>query len=84
VLSLAVGIGVNATLSSFLQALWLEPVPGVNADQVVEVLASDRGRELQEWAYPDFEDVRDAETPLEELVGWKPRDGSLTTADGSQ
>ncbi len=84
VLSLAVGIGANTTLLAFVQTLWFEPVPGVEADRVVEVLASNRGTELQEWCYPDFVDVRDAETPIEALAGWKARDGSLTTVDGSQ
>lgn len=83
VLSLAVGIGVNTTLLSFVQVLWFRPVPGVTADGVVEVLTLEREREMQEWTYPDFADVRSAETPIAELTGWKPRDGSLTTAAGS-
>lgn len=85
VLSLAVGIGVNAALFTYVYATLLEPVPGVRgADRVVELLVTRRGQEQQEWAYPDFEDVRDAETPIEELAGWKTREASLTTDDGSE
>lgn len=85
VLSLALGIGVNTALFTYVYATLLEPVPGVTgADRVVELLLTRRGQEQQEWAYPDFQNVREAETPIEAVAGWKPRDGSLTTADGSE
>ncbi len=85
VLSLALGIGINTALFTYVYAMLLEPVPGVDgADGVVELLLTRRGQEQQEWAYPDFQDLREAQTPIEALAGWKPRDGSLTTADGSE
>jgi predicted permease len=85
VLSLAVGVGVNTALFTVVHATWLEPVAGVGgADRIVEVLLTRRGSDVQEWAYPDFQDVREAETPIEALAGLKPRDGSLTTDDGTQ
>ncbi len=83
--SLALGIGVNTGLFSVVHATWLEPVPGVNgADRVVEVLGTYRGRDVQEWAYPDFQDVSEAETPIEALAAWKDHDGSLTQDGASQ
>jgi len=85
VLSLAVGIGVNTALFTVVHATWLEPVPRVGeADRIVEVLTTRRGSDIQLWAYRDFQDVRDAETPIEALAGLKPRDGSLTTDDGTE
>jgi predicted permease len=85
VLSLAVGIGVNTALFTYVYAILLEPVPGMgDADKVVELLLTRRGQEQQEWAYPDFQDLGQAETPIKALAGWKLRDGSLTTADGSE
>ena len=78
ILSLAVGIGVNTALFSYVHAAFLQPVTGVNGpDRVVEVLLTQQGQEQQEWTYPDFQDVRDAETPLVALAGWKER-GVLT------
>jgi predicted permease len=85
VVSLALGIGINSTLFTLIHTAFLKPVPGVGgADRVVEVLVSDRGGVGPEWAYPDFEDVRDAGTPIEFLAGWKRRDGSLSVGEGSE
>jgi len=85
VLSLAVGIGVNTALFTYVQATLLEPVPGVAAaDRIVELLLTRRGQEQQEWAYPDFQDLREADSPVESLAGWKRRDGTLNTADGNE
>ncbi len=85
VLSLALGIGVNTTLFTVVHSTMFRPVPGVNgADRIVEVLSTVSGREFQEWTYPDFLDVRAAETPIEELAGWKTRTGSFGGLDGGQ
>jgi predicted permease len=82
-LSLALGIGANTALFTMVHASRLAQVPGVNGpDRVVELLVSQGGGEMQAWTYPDFERVRDVETPIESLAGWKARDGSLTTEQG--
>jgi predicted permease len=84
-LSLAVGIGVNTALFTVVHATWLDPVPGVGeADGIVEVLTTRRGSDVELWAYPDFQDVREAETPIGALAGLKRRDGNVTTEDGTQ
>jgi predicted permease len=85
VFSIALGIGVNAAFFTFVQATWMQPVPGVNgADRIVEILSTSQGSEAAEWAYPDFLAVREAKTPIALVVGWKPRDGSLTIGDSSE
>jgi putative ABC transport system permease protein len=85
VFSLALGLGVNTALFTLFHATWMESVPGVNgADRIVELLSTGQGSEAQEWAYPDFLDVRSAYTPIDPLVGWKERDGSLTKDDSSE
>ncbi len=84
VLSLAVGIGVNTGLFTFVHTT-LQPVPGVTgADRVVEILGTSRGQEMEVWAYPDFQDVRGTELPIKALAGWKLRDGSLTANQGGE
>jgi predicted permease len=85
VVSLALGIGINSTLFTLIHTAFLKPVPGIGgADRVVEVLISNRDGVASEWAYPDFEDVRDAGTPIALLAGWKRRDGSLSVGAGSE
>lgn len=83
VLSLALGIGVNTGMFTFVNAT-LKPVPGVNgADRVVEILGTRNAREMEVWAYPDFEDVSQISIPLE-IAGWKTRSGNLTTPEGAR
>jgi len=83
VLSLALGIGVNTGLFTFVNTT-LKPVPGVTgADRVVEILGTNRGREMEVWAYPDFQDARETAIPVQ-LAGWKTRDASLTTEQGGE
>jgi predicted permease len=85
ILSLALGIGINTALLSFVNATMFRPVPGIGrTDRLVEVLLTNQGSEWQEWAYPDFEDVRAAETPLEALAGWKLQRGSLGAGEAAE
>ena len=84
-LSLALGIGANAALFSVVHAAFMRPVPGVaEPDRVVELLVTSRGRTMTEWTYPDLEDVRAADTPIQTVAGWKMRDGALVVGDASQ
>jgi predicted permease len=85
VLSLALGIGINTALVAFVDATMFRPVPGVTGtDRIVEVLLTRAGGDIQEWSYPDFQDVRAAETPLDVLAGWKMRRGTLGTGESAQ
>jgi predicted permease len=85
VFSLAVGIGLFAGFFSLVQESWLRPVPGVNgAEEVVELTVVTPNAELESWAYPDFRDLRAAQTPLQELAGLKEREWTLATADGGE
>ena len=84
-LSLALGIGANAALFSFVHAAFFRPVPGVSQpDRIVELLTTVRGRGRAEWAFPDLEDIRSAGTPLETVAGWKMREGTLAVANTAQ
>ena len=80
--SLALGIGANTALFSFVHAQFFRPVPGVaDPGRVVELLAVDRGRTSSEWTYPDLDDIRAANTPIETIAGLKPGDGTLAIDD---
>jgi predicted permease len=83
VLSLAVGIGVNTALFTTIHAVWLSPVPGVtDQDRIVDMVPIIRGHDYHAWAYPDFENVRDADTPFESLTAWAERDATFGSEEG--
>ena len=85
VLSLAVGIGVNTALFTAVFAVWLAPVPGVTGqDRIVDMVPIVMGQDQWSWAYPDFENVRDADTPFEYLTAWAERDATFGTEEGGR
>ena len=89
ILSLAVGIGANTAFFTLISARWLRPVPGVNGtDGMVEVLSTSQGREFQEWSMANYQDVREqmkaVDGPIEELAGYKMKEGSLITDEGAE
>jgi predicted permease len=84
VISLAVGIGVNTSMFTAIHSVLLAPVPGVTGeDRIVDMVPVIRGHESFWWAYPDFESVRDANTPFQFLTAWAERDATLGAEDGS-
>lgn len=85
VLSLAVGIGANTAMFTTIHAVWLAPVPGVTGqDRIVDMVPVIKGHEHWMWAYPDFENVRDADTPFESLAAWAERDATFGTEEGGR
>ena len=71
VISLAVGIGVNTAVLTTIHAVWFDPVPGMTRqDRIVDMVPVIRGEDYWLWAYPDFEDVRNADTPFESVAAW--------------
>ena len=59
VLSLGLGIGANATIFSFLNAIFLRPLPVRDPDRVVAVFTSDfSGPPYGGSSYPDYLDFR--------------------------
>jgi predicted permease len=83
VISLAVGIGVNSALFTAIHAVWLAPVPGVTGqDRIVDMVPVIRGHDSWSWAYPDFENVRDADTPFESVAAWAERDATFGAEEG--
>ena len=62
VLTLALGIGANVAIFSYVDELWLRPMPVPHADQLVRIFTSNptsKGEiERGSSSYPDFEDLR--------------------------
>ena len=70
VLSLAVGIGLNSTIFTMVDALLFRPMPFANAGRLVTIYTSDeRGEAYGSSSYPDLLDWRGANLPFDGLVG---------------
>ena len=78
VLTLALGIGVNAAIFSLVEGMLLEPLPYEEPDRLVAVwqdYTRRGGPEREWWSYPNFRDVREQSQTLEDLAvfgGWGP------------
>ena len=73
VLCLGLGIGVNASIFSVLNSLFLQPMPVIAPDRLV-VLSRGGGPLL---SYPDFRDFRDRAVTLEGMAASLPTESSL-------
>ncbi|MGA3187626.1 MAG: ABC transporter permease [Bryobacteraceae bacterium] len=73
VLCLGLGIGVNASIFSVLNSLYLRPLPVIAPDRLV-VLSRSGGPLLP---YPDFRDFRDRTLSLEGVAASFPTESSL-------
>jgi putative ABC transport system permease protein len=72
VISLALGIGLNTTIFSAVDALLLRPKAGVEPESLVEVYLSDSsGYPYAASSYPDFRDYRDRTEAFSEIASYQ-------------
>src|SRR5918999_1255058 len=85
VLCLALGIGVNSTIFSVVNATLLRPFPFADPDRLVFVKATHLadGRDDDELSYPNFVDVKTRSTSFAD-VGAFMWGRSLTFSDGTE
>jgi putative ABC transport system permease protein len=66
IFTLALGIGANVAIFSYVDELWLRPMPVPHADRLVRIYTSSPSShgeiELGENSYPDFEALRAAKS----------------------
>src|SRR5271157_542595 len=75
VLTLALGIGANSTVFSWIDATLLNPIPGMsNASEVISITRGHAGSQ----SYPDFVDLRDHSQSFSGLTGFALGPVSLT------
>jgi putative ABC transport system permease protein len=68
ILTLALGIGANSTIFSWINSTILNPIPGVkHTSQYVEITGGGDG-EHNVLSYPDYEDLRDHNRTLSSFI----------------
>jgi macrolide transport system ATP-binding/permease protein len=69
VMTLALGIGANATIFTWIKAVFLEPIPGIERPEgLVEVWGETRSNSALSLSYLDYQDLRDRNETLSGLV----------------
>jgi len=69
-LSLALGIGANTAMFSFVDAILLRPLPVNSAGSIVAVHVTAPGTALGSVSYPDYADLRDQTRTLQSAVAF--------------
>ena len=73
VLALGLGIGVNSTVFTFVNAVLLRGLPFANADQIVHVNARNTAEgNSQGVSFPDYQDWRAQTKTFASLAAYQP------------
>src|SRR3979409_2039742 len=70
IVSLALGIGANTAMFSYVDAVLLRPLPVPDSGRIVEVDSTAPGKRLGRMSYPDYTDLRDRTKTLESLASY--------------
>jgi predicted permease len=68
IVSLALGIGANTAMFSYVDAVLLRPLPVPDSGRIVEVDSTAPGTRLGRLSYPDYVDLRDHTKTLQALA----------------
>lgn len=69
-LSVALGIGANTAIFSYVDAVTLRPLPVKDSGSIVAVHATAPGARLDSVSYPDYADLRDQTRTLQSVVSF--------------
>ncbi|MBC7788540.1 MAG: ABC transporter permease [Anaerolineae bacterium] len=83
VVCLALGIGVNTTMFSVVNALMLRPLPYREPERLVALYETDpkEGRFDNNWSFPDFYDVREQSSAFDGMAAHYSRFFTVTGGD---
>jgi putative ABC transport system permease protein len=78
VLILGFGIGANTAIFSLVNGVLLKPLPYPNPDRLVSIYQVIRGYDKAELDYPDYIDLRNAQSTFDGLAAYANDDFTLT------
>jgi predicted permease len=81
VVSLALGIGANTSIFSFVNAVLLKPPPVADPAQLVYVFSGRRDTPYNVASYPDYVDLRDRNEVFRSLAAYSPVSVSFNDND---
>jgi len=85
VITLALGIGANSAIFSFVNALFLSPLSAPNPDRVTRLYAEDtEGRKFDVFSYPNYADLRDRSQTLQALAAHRQVAASVGIGAGAE
>src|ERR1051326_2187456 len=79
VVTLALGIGANAAIFSFVNAVLLRPLPVAEPDRLVYVFSGTKAEPYSVASYPDYLDFRDRNRSFSDLAAYSSITLSLTS-----
>ncbi|HYY97780.1 MAG TPA: ABC transporter permease [Pyrinomonadaceae bacterium] len=71
-LTLALGIGANTAIFSFVNAVLLRPLPVAEPERLVYVFGGTRATPYNVSSYPDYVDYRDRNNVFSDLIAYSP------------
>lgn len=82
ILTLALGIGANTTIFSWINSTILDPIPGVKHASRYLAVTIDGGRNQVPLSYPDYRDLRDRNHTLSSFLAASTTTAMNLTANG--
>jgi predicted permease len=72
VMTLALGIGANSTIASWIRSTLFDPIPGVaHTSQMISLMRGDRSEHpTPPFSYPDYVDLRDSTKTLSGVLAY--------------